>query len=158
MKPLSFYPHHLLLACWITALGMSGIIGTATAGDVEALYQAAGNGKHSEVARLLKSGVDANSRTKSGSYALNAAAVENEIDVIQILIAHEADPNVQNRQGDTPLICATKYAGGKPETVELLVKAGTDLGIRDNSGKTALDYAKAKGQQEAILILERAGS
>jgi ankyrin repeat protein len=78
--------------------------------------------------------------------------------VIRILIDHKANPNVQNRQGDTPLICATKYAGGKAKTVELLVKAGTDLGIRDNSGKTALDYAKAKGQQEAIAILERAGS
>lgn len=158
MNLFSLYPRYFLLASSLVALCMMGIAGTATAGDVEALYQAAGDGKPTEVVTLLKSGVNANGRTRSGSYALNAAAVENETGVIRVLIDHDANPNVQNRQGDTPLICATKYAGGKAETVQLLVKAGTNLGIRDNSGKTALDYAKAKGQQEAIAILERAGS
>ena len=158
MNLFSLYPRYFLLVLSTAALCMIGVAGTATAGDVEALYQAAGDGKPTEVVALLKGGVNANSRTSSGSYALNAAAVENEVGVIQVLIDHDADPNVQNRQGDTPLICATKYAGGKAETVELLVKAGTDLGIRDKSGKTALDYAKAKGQQEAIAILERVDS
>jgi ankyrin repeat protein len=132
-----------------------GVTGAAFAGDVEALYRAAGDGKSTQVVALLESGLNVNGRTRSGSYALNAAAVENEIDVVRILLDHDADPNVQNSQGDTPLICATKYAGGKAATVELLVKAGSDLGIRDNNGKTALDYAKAKGQQEAIALLER---
>ena len=157
MKQFVLYPRFLLTLS-LFALCLMGTASTATAGDVEALYQAAGEGKPAEVATLIKSGADVNGRTRSGSYAMNAAAVENEVEVIQVLIDHNADPNVQNRQGDTPLICATKYAGGKPDTVELLVKAGTDLGIRDNSGKTALDYAKAKGQQKAIAILERAGS
>ena len=157
MKQLFLYPRFLLTLS-LFVLGLMGSASMATAGDIEALYQAAGNGKPAEVVKLLDSGVDVNGRTRSGSYAMNAAAVENEVEVIQVLIDHNADPNVQNRQGDTPLICATKYAGGKSDTVELLVKAGTNLGIRDNSGNTALDYAKAKGQQEAIAILERAGS
>ena len=158
MKLSPLYPRNILLTVSMFAFLAIGIAGTAFAGDVEELYQAAGDGKPTEVVALLESGVNVNGRTRHGSYALNAAAVENEIDVIQVLIDHNADPNVQNRQGDTPLICATKYAGGKSDTVELLVKAGTNLGIRDNSGKTALDYAKAKGQQEAIAILEQAGS
>ena len=157
MKQLFLYPRFLLTLS-LFALCLMGTANTATAGDIEALYQAAGEGKRADVVTLLKSGVDVNGRTRSGSYAMNAAAVENEVGVIQVLIDHNADPNVQNRQGDTPLICATKYAGGNPETVELLVKSGTDLSIRDNSGKTALDYAKAKGQQMAIAILERSGS
>ena len=156
---LSFlFPRYFLSASSIAALCMIGIVGTASAGDVEALYRAAGDGERTEVAALLESGVNPNGRTSSGSYALNAAAAENDVGVIQVLIDHDADPNVQNREGDTPLICATKYAGGKSATVELLVKAGSDLGIRDKSGRTALDYAKAKDQQEAIAILERAGS
>ena len=146
--------------CFLTlgtlALFVIGIAGTAAAGGVEALYQAAGDGKPEKVAALLKSGVDVNGRTRSGSYALNAAAVENDIGVITTLLDHGADPNVRNSQGDTPLICATKYAGGKAPVVDLLVKAGSDLGIRDNSGNTALDYAKAKGQHEAIAVLEGA--
>lgn len=144
-----------VLAMGTVALCVMSIPSPVWAGDVEALYQAAGEGKSAEVVALLKSGVDVDGRTRSGSYALNAAAVENEIDVIRILLDHGANPNVQNSQGDTPLICATKYAGGKAGTVELFVNAGADLGIRDNKGNTALDYAKANRQQEAISLLEK---
>lgn len=133
---------------------LTGIAGTVAASDIDALYEAAGDGDSAQVSALLDRGVDVNGRTKSGSYALNNAAVENEIEVEKVLLDRGADPNVQNRLGDTPLICATKYAGGKAATVKLLVEAGADLSIRDDKGKTALDYAKAKDQQDAIALLE----
>jgi len=132
-----------------------GLAGTVNAGDVEALYKAAGDGDAEQVAALLDGGTDVNERTKSGSYALNNAAVENEVGVIRILLDRGADPNVQNSQGDTPLICATKYAGGKWATVKALVDAGTDLTIKDNKDKTALDYAKEKEQERAIALLDK---
>jgi len=78
--------------------------------------------------------------------------------LFRILLARGANPNVQNGQGDTPLICATKYAGGKTATVELLIEAGTEVAIKDDEGNTALDYAKAKDQQEAIALLEYPGN
>ena len=134
-----------------------GFAGTASAGDVEALYKAAGDGDSTKVSALLDSGVDVNGKTSTGSYALNNAAVENEMEVIKILLERGANPNVQNSQGDTPLICATKYAGGKATTVKILVEADTDQAIKDDDGKTALDYAKAKEQQEAIALLETPG-
>jgi ankyrin repeat protein len=142
---------------WSVAIWFIVIAGTASAGDVEVLYKAAGAGDSAQVSALLDSGTDVNARTGSGSYALNNAAVENNIDVIKILLAHGANPNVQNSQGDTPLICATKYAGGKAATVKLLVEAGTDLAMHDDDGKTALDYAKAKDQKEALAVLETPG-
>ena len=135
-----------------------GLAGTAFAGNVDTLYKAAGDGDSTQVSTLLDGGVDVNARTGNGSFALNNAAVENEIDVIRILLARGANPNVQNGQGDTPLICATKYAGGKMATVKLLIEAGTDIAIKDDEGKTALDYAKAKDQQEAIALLENPGN
>lgn len=135
-----------------------GVASTASAGDVDTLYKAAGDGDTPQVLALLEGGADVNARTGSGSFALNNAAVENEIEVIRILLERGANPNVQNGQGDTPLICATKYAGGKTATVKLLVEAGTDIAIKDDEGKTALDYAKAKDQQEAIALLENPGN
>lgn len=140
------------LACLI------GVSGAASANDVEALYKASGDGDSAQVSALLDGGVDVNGPTGSGSYALNNAAAENEVEVIRILLDRGADPNVQNGQGDTPLICATKYAGGKPATVRLLVDADTDQAIKDDEGKTALDYAKEKDQQKAIALLVQSGN
>ena len=140
------------------ALCLLSVTGATSAGNVEELYEAAGNGDSAKVTVLLDSGVDVNGRTDSGSFALNNAAVENEIEVMQILLDRGADPNVQNSQGDTPLICATKYAGGKAGTVQILVEAGTDLAIKDAKGNTALDYAKAKDQQGAIALLAQAAN
>jgi ankyrin repeat protein len=133
---------------------LAAVAGRASAGDVDALYQAAGDGDASLVSRLLDSGIDVNARTSNSSYALNNAAVENHVEVVRLLLARGADPNVQNGQGDTPLICATKYAGGHAATVKVLVEAGTDLAITDGKGNTALDYAKAKEQRAAIALLE----
>ncbi len=145
-----------------TALVLSfawiGIVGTVVAGDVDALYEAAGSGDTAKVSALLASGVNLNERTSNGSFALNNAAVENQVDAMRVLLDRGADPNVQNSQGDTPLICATKYAGGKAATVKMLVEAGTDLAVKDDKGNTALDYAKAKEQQEAVALLEQAGN
>jgi ankyrin repeat protein len=137
---------------------LMAVAGVASAGDVDALYKAAGDGNAAQVSGLLDSGVNVNGRTSDGSYALNRAAVENHVDVARLLLDRGADPNVQNSQGDTPLICAVKYAGGKAATVKLLVEAGTDLSIKDDKGKTALDYAKSEGQQEASALLEGSDS
>ena len=133
---------------------LAAVAGRASAEDVDDLYQAAGDGDVSQVSRLLDSGIDVNARTSNGSYALNNAAVEVRLEVVRLLLNRGADPNVQNSQGDTPLICTTKYAGGHAATVKVLVDAGTDLAITDAKGNTALDYARAKEQRAAIALLE----
>jgi ankyrin repeat protein len=146
------------VAATLTGAWLFGLSVSVTAGDVDALYKAAGVGDTAAVAALLDSGVDVNGRSSNGSYALNNAAVENETQVMRLLLERGADPNVQNSQGDTPLICATKFAGGEAATVEMLVAAGTNLALTDHKGNTALDYAKAKDQQDAIALLEKSGN
>ena len=138
------------------AASLLSLTGCLHGGDIDMLYKAAGEGDASRVSAMLDRGVDVNARTSDDSYALNRAAVFNQVEMVRLLLERGADPNMQNGEGDTPLICATKYAGGHAATVRLLVEAGTDLTIKDNNSKTALDYAKAKGQQEAIALLENA--
>jgi ankyrin repeat protein len=150
-------PHLLRTIGVLVGISLCSLAATVKAGDVDALYEAAGAGDAATVVALLDSGVDINARTGNGSYALNNAAVENEVEVMRVLLDRGADPNVQNSQGDTPLICATKYAGGKAVTVKMLVEAGTDLTVRDHKGKTALDYASAQDQQEALVLLRQPG-
>ena len=142
-----------LFILFIIALAANSTVSADS--NLDRLYEAAGDGDNSLVEQLLSQGADVNSRSSSGSYALNAAAVSNHHTVIRTLLSHGADVNVQNKQGDTPLICATKYAGGDEQTVKLLVEAGTDINIADSVGKTALDYAAMKGQETAMAIIQR---
>ncbi len=123
--------------------------------DTNALNSAVQKGDIETARTLLDGGVDVNERNKFGSFALNAAAVENDIPLLRLLIERGANANAQNWSGDTALICATKYAGGKKDTVELLLDAGTDVSLKDEDGKTALDYAKEKKQAEALALLEK---
>lgn len=54
-------------------------------------------------------------------------------------IKRNAPLNIQNDQGYTPLIVAVM--NGHQAAVEALVVAGALVSIKDNAGKTALDYA-----------------
>ena len=123
--------------------------------DANALNTAVQKGDIETARTLLDSGVDVNERNKFGSFALNAAAVENDIPLLRLLVERGANANAQSWSGDTALICATKYAGGKKDTVKLLLDAGTDVSLKDEDGKTALDYAKEKKQAEALALLEK---
>ena len=71
---------------------LMGIVGTVSADDVEALYEAAGDGDAAKVSALLDGEVDVNERTSDGSYALNNVAVENDVEIMRILLERGADP------------------------------------------------------------------
>ncbi len=158
MNLSTMWPRLVRLYLISVVVCLVGVVNSARAGDADALHAAALDGDTKRVSALIESGVDVNARTESGSYALNGAAAANEIEIIEMLLARGADPNVQNGEGDTPLICATKYAGGSAATVRILVEAGTDMSIKDDKGMTALDHAKAQGEQEAIVLLAGSGS
>jgi len=158
MNLQKLWPHLGLLPRIALAFLLITVAETVVGGDVDTLYRAAGDGNTAQVLALLDSGADVNGRTSDGSYALNRAAVFNQVEIMRLLLERGANPNVQNSEGDTPLICATKYAGGQAATVNALVSAGTNLAVKDKSGMTALDYAKAKDQQDAIALLEKSGN
>ena len=42
--------------------------------------------------------------------------------------------------------------------LEFLIKAGADLNLTDNEGKTALMHAKDKNNEKAVELLELAGA
>lgn len=158
MTHTNSWPRVGLVICVVLAVSTLGVAGCQPGEEVDALYQAAGDGDIERVKALLDHGVDVNGRTSDDSYALNRAAVYNQVEMVRLLLDRGANPNVRNSQGDTPLICATKYAGGHAEIVKLLVDGGTDLAIRDEDGKTALDYAEAQEQHQAVVLFKTSGS
>ena len=106
---------------------------------------------------------------------LLAAAANNSasIDTLKYLIMYGADEGVANPAGigapgltlayfnwakhsfllnhEPPLILAVK--SDDPVAVALLLKNSVDITLKDKEGKTALDHAKAQGNEAIIQLL-----
>ena len=118
---------------------------------------------HNDIEMLniaLEGGASArNTTTFSDGTALSAAAHLGHVEVVRILIAHKAPLDHVNGRGWTALHGAVVLGNGGPNhvaTVEALVKAGADPDIKDRQGATALTYARQRGYQDMIKILEPA--
>lgn len=82
-----------------------------------------------------------------------AAAAQN----IEQLVKRGANPNIQSKDGTTPLMVAAK-SGVKAANTEALVKAGADLTLRNKEGLTVLGVAKKHGRTEMVEYLQSLGA
>ena len=81
--------------------------------------------------------------TSLGLTALSWASRNGHIFVIEALLDYHAEINrASSKTGETALINAAK--NGKWESVRLLLESGADVHIRDNTGRTATDWAREK--------------
>lgn len=113
------------------------------------------SGKNEEVKAMINSGIDLN---QSGSYCLPflISAVEGEQpQTLELLLKNGADPNIRSElDGFTALHWAvdaaidgmiqtnTKLPSPKSiECIDILLKYGADVNIKDDRGETALDVA-----------------
>jgi ankyrin repeat protein len=66
-----------------------------------------------------------------------------------------ADPSIRAEDGSTALHCALCHGKvERPDLIRLLLEHGADRSIRNNSGDTALDYAKTKKWSACVSVLE----
>ena len=84
---------------------------------------------------------------------LHEAVEGDQPDVIQLLILHDFNPDVQARGGLTPLHLAVIKA--KISCVHALIKNGADLSKRDEQGQDAIAKAKLSKKREGVLNLLR---
>ena len=94
---------------------------------------------------------------------LHDAVSRNDADEVVRLIADGAAVNGPDVYGRTPLYEAVRVVPGhanfRPiEIAEALVRAGTDVGISDDWGRTALHHAASALNHEAVDLLLRAGA
>ncbi|HML19053.1 MAG TPA: ankyrin repeat domain-containing protein [Candidatus Dependentiae bacterium] len=97
-----------------------------------ALLQASYSCNTPELLRLLSHGVNPNSTCPYYTRTMRRMFAANES--LSYMTGYETDPK------DTPLLIAIKV--GNLETVELLIKAGADLLVKDSNGRGALHLAK----------------
>lgn len=121
----------------------------------DVLLSYAANGDSEMVERLIKQGVEVNSKRKGsqGFTPLLHASSNGHLEVVKLLLANGAEIDAkENTVGWTPLMYASKY--GHLEVVKLLLAKGADKKIKDLNGKTALDIAKMDNRKRVILLLE----
>jgi len=72
--------------------------------------------------------------------------------VVSLLIDNGADMNLASKTGRTPLMSAA--ANGHEKICEMLVEAGADIMMHDETLKTAYDLAMRGGRTGSLRIRE----
>ena len=88
-------------------------------------------------------GADINLKTEGGITALVAAVLREDLDMVKSLLKADAQIDLADNQGQTPLMHASRL--GNFELVETLVLKGASLGptiVGEYKGMRALDMAE----------------
>ena len=75
---------------------------------------------------------------------LHLAAQRGDADLVAERLAWGIDPNCVSSKGRTPLIVNVRGFCPSAATVQVLLMHGADTGLLDDTGLTALDYARRK--------------
>lgn len=106
-----------------------------------------------EVAEFLIDHVkDVNYKSREGT-ALAGLSVKYNRKLTEDLLKKNADPNIADDTGATPLFWAVKF--GNKELIELLLKYKADKSIKDAIGMTPFEYALQTNKEEIINILKK---
>ena len=87
----------------------------------------------------------------SGSLSIGDVVASGDKDGLRLLLARGADVNETNRGGQTPLILAV--VSNQVELLPLLLEAGADPLLRDNTRLNAIEWAERKGLFEVASQL-----
>lgn len=86
-------------------------------------------------------------------YSLLAISIRTgSVKILQDLISVKVDVN-KICDDKTPLMYAAKY--GQLEAAKFLINAGSKIDLKNNEGKTALDYARKYHKKEIIDFLAK---
>ncbi len=105
---------------------------------------------------LLDGGANPNQRDSQG-LPLLARAIGNDSPVVELLLQHGADPNVQDTAHG---LTALHYAAGNPRlaTAQVLLKHDAKVNVQSKDGKTPLHFAVRNGNQEFTTLLLEHGA
>ena len=121
------------------------------------LADAAKNNDLDSVRTLMTAGADVNAAQGDGMTALHWAAFHDNVEVVDLLLAADADVSVQTRVGAlTPLWFAA--SNGNADMVDWLLTTEADANVVTATGATALMAAAMTGSVETIDVLVDRGA
>ncbi len=105
-----------------------------------------------QVSLLLERGANVNGQAHDGRTALYLAASQhNSADVLELLLAKGADPNLATTNGRTPLMAAS--AGGEVAMMRKLIDRKANVNVSSGTGSVALMDAAASRSSVAVTLL-----
>ena len=117
------------------------------------------------IAQLLHAGAGARVRDAKGRTTLFPCHVRRDADAVRLLMQRGVRINAQDNEGNTALMMAvTKGSSGGQAlinargNVQALLDAGADPNIKNKAGKTALQIAKEKKDDDIIKLLQEHGA
>ena len=120
--------------------------------DDSPIASAATRGERDTVRTLLKQGVDVNAAQGDGMTALHWAAMNEDVEMAEMLLYAGANVKAATRLGAyTPLFLASKT--GNALMVEMLLKASADANSTTTMGTTPLMLAAVSGSPNAVRVL-----
>jgi ankyrin repeat protein len=168
----------------LLGLALSAIaVSAQTSAPGDALFAAIRQGVAGEVERALKSGINADAVDADTMPAVMAATLFGDVRLLDVMLAHRADPNAKGPGGTTALMLAVTdaakvrtllehgaavnaksdtertallVAASYPGTVgvlRLLLERGADLRAQDRSGATALSLAVRSADIDVVRFL-----
>ena len=105
-----------------------------------------------EVVEFLIDKVDDINGTSDYGTPLMAAVVKGDLNIVEMLLARNADTNIADTNGTTALHYAIFFK--QLDIVKLLAKAGAKSDIKDGRGQSAMDYAMLTNNDQIIKILK----
>lgn len=117
-------------------------------------------GSLDELERLAAAGADIDARDAHGQTALMLATVDGHADVVEWLVGRGAMLDHTAKYGLSALMLGV--INGHVDIVRTLVRAGANLTLNGTgapgfAGKTALDLAVGRGDQDMVNILSHGG-
>jgi ankyrin repeat protein len=159
-----------------------------TAEGVGLLAEAVARGNREIVEVLLLAGANVNGRTRDGRTPLMSISDKTSVDLLRDLLSYGANVNARDDYGDNAIIVAAGLpnlgllkelmsagaridamnsvgqnalfvaARNNVEAVDLLIKSGADLNVRDEDGQTALMAMASYGDVALFQALANKGA
>jgi hypothetical protein len=124
---------------------------------VESLAQCVTDGRVKEISLFFDAGFSINSRNSAGVPIINIAARNGKSEIIRYLITAGADVNqIAEDRGTTALI--DSVMANYEDIADDLIKAGTNLNVKDKDGQTALIVAAGASMVKMVELLAKAGA
>ena len=96
---------------------------------------------------LRTSGYDFSTKDEAGNTLLHYVADKNSLKLMALALQYNPQPNVQNNEGESPLMVAAMVAPND-EILKMLLAAGADKSLKNSMGETAFQLAD---QNELLL-------